>query len=308
MRDVRNRHHLNRQHLVRRLALLAVIAVALALATMPVTSAMGSRLSQSAQTRPHLVTVVQHDFSFTMPATIPTGLTEFIVVNRGTQAHMAQFFKLKSGVTDAQFLKALKSPKIATLLAVASAAGGTNSMKPGGQQHVLVNLSAGRYEAVCFDATPKGTPHFLLGMHKLFTVAANTKAAVDTNDKLAANGTPVASGTVILRNFSITIPSAMLKSGLRTFKVTNEGTQTHEFALLRMNAGKGKNDVLAALRSNKEPPGTEVGGSGALAPGTSDWIETDLGAGTYVAFCEVPDIKTGMPHVLMGMITQFTVK
>ena len=27
-----------------------------------------------------------------------------------------------------------------------------------------------------------------------------------------------------------------------------------------------------------------------------------------VAFCEVPDINTGMPHILMGMITQFTVK
>ncbi len=298
----------NKRWWLRRGVVLTGLALLLLAVTAPLTYATASQhFAKKAPTRAHLVTVVARDFFFQMPTTIPSGLTEFVFVNHGTQSHMMQIFKLKAGVTDAKVLNALKAQSIKPLYAIASAAGGANSIEPGHQAHIILNLSPGRYDVVCFDAGPKGQPHFLRGMRKLFTVSATASARLDTDTRLV-NGAPASNGTIILRNFAILLPSAIKTRGLHTFKVVNQGNQFHEVGLLRLNSGKSFRDVLAALRANREPPATEVGGSSAISPGQTAWIETDLGPGTYVALCEVPDIKTGMPHALMGMITQFTVR
>jgi hypothetical protein len=291
--------------------MLVGLVLLLIVVTAPLTYATASHSSKhsarNVATRAHLVTVVARDFLFQMPTKIPSGLTEFVFVNHGTQSHMMQIFKLKSGVTDAKLLHALKAQSIKSLYAVASAAGGANSIEPGHQAHEILNLSAGRYDVVCFDATPKGVPHFLLGMRKVFTVSASAIAPLDINDRLA-NGAPTSNGTITLRNFQILLPSTIKTRGPHTFKVVNQGNQFHEVALLRLNPGKSAKDVLAALRANREPPASEVGGSSAISPGQTAWVETDLSVGTYVAICNVPDKNTGMPHSLMGMITQFTVR
>lgn len=288
--------------------MLSGLALLLVAVTAPLTYAAASRhSSHKAAARAHVVTVVARDFFFQMPIKIPSGLTEFVFVNHGSQSHMMQIFKLKAGVTDAKLLKALEAQSIKPVYAVASAAGGANSIGRGHQAHEFLKLGPGRYDVVCFDTTPKGTPHFLLGMRKVFTVSASASARIDTDDPLA-NGAPKSNGTIILRNFAILLPAAIKTRGVHTFKIVNEGNQFHETELLRLNPGKSFKDVLAALRANREPPATEVGGSSAISPGQAAWIETDLGPGTYVALCLVPDTKTGMPHALMGMISQFTVR
>src|SRR5260221_5508094 len=275
----------NRRRWLRRVATLAFVALALIVVTAPLTDASGARSAKHSTrqvaTRAHLVTVVARDFFFQMPTHIPSGLTEFIFVNHGTQVHMMQIFKLKSNTTDATLLKALQAPKIQAVLAVASAAGGANSVEPGHQGHVFVNLSPGRYDVVCFDAGPNGVPHFLRGMRKVFTVAASASASVDGDDRLA-NGTPVSNGTITLRDFHISLPAAIHTRGVHTFTVVNAGPQTHDVDLLKLAPGKSFTDVLAALRSHREPPATEVGGSSAIAPHTTARVETDLGPGTYV--------------------------
>jgi hypothetical protein len=291
---------------------LGSLALLLFVMTAPLTDAATSHTSQRSShtvaTQAHLVAVVAHDFFFQMPTQVPAGLTEFVFINHGAQSHMMQIFKLKPGVTDANLLKALSvRGSIKPLYAVASAAGGVNSIEPRHQAHELLNLSAGRYDVVCFDATPQGVPHFALGMRKLFTVSTSASARLDPDTRLIS-GAPTSNGTIILRNYAILLPSAIKTRGAHTFQIVNQGNQFHEAALLRLNAGKSANDVLASLRANREPPATEVGGSAAISPGQTAWMETDLGAGTYVVLCNVPDIKTDMPHALMGMITQFVVR
>ena len=306
MRGANNRHRR-----LRRIALLAFVVLALIVATAPLTDASGARSSKHAARKvashAHLVTVVARDFFFQMPTRIPSGLTEFVFVNHGAQGHMMQVFKLKGNATDATLLKALQAPRIQSLLAVATAAGGANSIEPGHHAHVFATLSPGRYDVVCFDAGPNGVPHFLRGMRKTFTVTASASASLDGDDRLS-NGAPVSSGTITLRDFHISLPSTIHTRGAHTFRVVNAGPQSHEFDLLKLAPGKSFRDVLAALRANREPPATEVGGSAAIAPHTTAWVETDLAPGTYVALCNVPDLKTQMPHALMGMIVQFTVR
>src|SRR5947209_15382241 len=80
---------------------------------------------------------------YTMPNSVPTGLVEFCFSNQGNTDHMAQFFKLKNGVSQAELVQRLtplfttQDPtKVAAamraLLRIASAAGGADSITPGG--------------------------------------------------------------------------------------------------------------------------------------------------------------------------------
>jgi hypothetical protein len=304
------RHPLSDRAMLQRTMGWALLAVLLAAVGVPAATAHGAAAAagQQAAARPHLVTITMHDFFYAMPSTIPSGLTEFIIVNQGRQNHMAQLFRLKSGVTEAQVIKAAQAPKITSLLAVASAVGGAESVRPGQQQHAILNLSAGRYEALCFETGPDNTPHFLKGMHKLFHVVAGASARTDTDNRLLASGLPASDGTIVLRDFHITLPAAIHTRGMHTFHVLNDGPQTHEVGFMRLNAGKTLNDFVNALKANKEPPVTDAGGSGAFAPHGNGWIETDLAPGNYVAACFVPDVKTGKPHAVMGMETAFTVR
>lgn len=277
----------------------------------------------------HVVSVVAHDNGsdasfqgyFNMPSRVPTGLVEFKFKNEGTQDHMAQFFKLNPGVSESEFLERLtplftsQDPNVVVsalheLLEISSAAGGDESVTPGASQSVIERLTAGHYVAVCFDTTSNGTPHFLLGMHKSFWASNGAWAAVDQDTSLA-DGSPVANGTVSESDHNISVPAVISSSQPLLLKV-EVSDQTHEFQLVRVPDGTTKDALLQCLTGpqsactlSAQP--IDSGGAASIAPGSTHWVELDLAPGTYAAWCFVPDIATGMPHALMGMITVFTV-
>lgn len=277
----------------------------------------------------HTATIEAHDNGsatkfagwYSMPSKVPTGLVEFTFHNDGTQSHMAQFFKLNSGVSESTFLTKLKllfasqDPKktvfaLHELLEISAAAGGANSVEPGASQRVFERLTAGHYVVVCFDSTPDGTPHFLLGMHKSFWASAKAWAPVDTDEKVV-DGAVKSNGTVNEFDHSITIPSVLRKDRPLVIKIT-VSDQTHEFQLLKLPSGTTKAQLLQCLtgpQSSCQLKGRpmDAGGASAIAPGSTHWAEFHLESGTYAALCFVPDINTGMPHAFMGMITVFTV-
>lgn len=247
-------------------------------------------------------------FSFTMSSTtIHAGLVHVTLVNAGTQNHMAQFFKLKPGVTEAQLIKALAAVgtvngpgPIREVLEIASAAGGADSITPGSRQDVVEPLTAGHYVIVCFDSTPQGVPHFLLGMHLSFFVTG----------EFEGSGTPAAAGTIVELDHQIIVPAVIHESSALTLGIVVRD-QSHEFQLVKVPAGTTRAQLLACLRGQTctlTAPPIDAGGAGASAPGRTHWVLLHLQPGTYAALCFVPDINTGMPHALMGMVTVFTVE
>ncbi|HXI21636.1 MAG TPA: hypothetical protein VNH46_11145, partial [Gemmatimonadales bacterium] len=54
------------------------------------------------------------------------------------------------------------------------------------------------------------------------------------------------------------------------------------------------------------PPGTPVGGTGALSPGVHSWWRVSLTPGDYLLVCFVPD-PSGVPHILKGMVRAFSI-
>jgi hypothetical protein len=297
--------------------MLALVAASLCVAA----GAFAAPAAQAhGQTVIHNVLVQAHDngkrFGFTIPSRIPTGLVQFIFENRGTQDHELQLFHLKPGKTERQLFAALSNQNsaqsIRQILALIDRAGGAASIPPGGRQDVIDWVTPGHWVAVCFDTTPSGVPHFLLGMFKGFWAVSGTKAFVDEDDP-TRGGVPTAASTVVLSNFHISLPSAINRSRAMTLRVTDVGSQPHMVEFMRVPTGTTVRQVAPCFNPAQQaqcPFGETpvAGGHDALGPGQTGWMEIHLRPGTYVAACFVPDVKTGMPHAFMGMWTLFNVR
>ena len=112
-----------------------------------------------------------------------------------------------------------------------------------------------------------------------------------------------------LADYSFTTSGA-LKSGHHTIKVTNNGPQGHEVAVIRILPGKKLEDLDKFIYgpATGTAPGNALGGIAGLSPGNSAYFEVDLTPGNYVLICFVPDAKDGKPHMMHGMVKEFKVE
>jgi hypothetical protein len=93
----------------------------------------------------------------------------------------------------------------------------------------------------------------------------------------------------------------------------NKGKYAHEMSLSRMRDGVTLDQLKAALAKSEQAasallidPDAEITGPTQLGPGRSETVTVPLVAGHYVITCFMPG-PGGMPHVMMGMIGEFTV-
>jgi hypothetical protein len=92
-------------------------------------------------------------------------------------------------------------------------------------------------------------------------------------------------------------------SGTLTFH--NTATNSPHFLVLQhVKRGTTRHQVIRALNSNgaprfilKDTVGTDV-----VSPGRSQTLSYKMPRGEYVEMCFFPDLQTGMPHALMGMV------
>jgi hypothetical protein len=176
--------------------------------------------------------------------------------------------------------------------------GAGNAIAAGGTNTSTVDLSSGKYLAICFMPDPAtGQPHVVEGMLKQFVVAGAPHSA----------GAPKADGEIRLKDFSFDAPP--MTAGAHIFHVINDGLQTHEVQLVRLNDGVTVQDYLAAMAPGAKapPPGVLMGGPGAFSKGLDGYWTVDFAPGTYAFLCFVPDTASGMPHMMKGMVREFTI-
>jgi hypothetical protein len=153
----------------------------------------------------------------------------------------------------------------------------------------------------CYLPGPGGKAHAAFGMVKFFN-------AVDQNNVARQ---PPAIATATLNDFNFALPRPLPSAGV--LRVTNNGTEVHEFIMHRFLPGKTLDDArgfyLAEAHGKTVPkPFTNAGGAVGLSPGQSNWLDLHLAPGTYVFFCFFPDPhKSGLPHALEGTLTVDTV-
>jgi hypothetical protein len=240
--------------------------------------------------------------------TVAAGLVKIRFKNRGTMDHQAQLFRLNDGVSWTKFLTDLHSSNpFVALFGDSAAAGGAAVVHAGGDQTVWQALQGGTYAVICL-VSDNGVPHFDLGM-----VAELTVAGSDTARQLAAvHPEGRVDGVIDAHDMTYTMPTVIRDGGLYRYQDT-DAMDVHELTFGRLLPGKTAADAKAWFASfanpggpSGPPPFVYEGGFGGEVPGGGGWLRADLEPGNYVAFCLVPDDKTGLPHAAMGMVVGFT--
>lgn len=242
---------------------------------------------------PPVVTYTASDFSFAGPDSIAPGMTTIRLVNAGKQEHHLVLGHLAEGTTLDAVMAEMQAnpngePKGLTWV------GGAGGASPADSSGATNDLVPGRYVAFCFlpDPTDGGKPHIMKGMLKEIVVAGTPNGAV----------LPTADVEIHLSEFAFS--QTTLTAGTHTIKVINDGKQTHEIALARLDDGATAESFLAAMAPGAKapPPGKPAGGNGAISPGKANYLTVTLTKGTYLLLCFVPDAADGTPHVMKGMV------
>ena len=246
---------------------------------------------------PNVVTIRTTDYAFTMPDTIPSGVTRLRLVNAGPALHHAALVRLTRGATMdtlQRFLSSPPGPPPAWLEWV----GSPNAAAAADSVDVITDLTPGQYAAICFIPDSTGRPHFALGMMKSLTV-------VPATGPTAAE--PTADLTVSLTDYDFTF-STPPAAGRRMIRVNNDGQMPHEIILARLDSGATAQQLVTWIRSGMRgrPPAYPAGGTVAIQPGGHAFIDMDLAPGTYAVLCLLP-APDGKEHVDHGMIKQITV-
>jgi hypothetical protein len=118
------------------------------------------------------VTIVATDYAYRAPASVPSGLTAFRFVNRGTHPHELQLFRFLPNVTAQRARAYLAAGSVPD--SAADPSGSVLIALPGVTAHeeVLVSLAPGeRYGLMCeFRDAPTKPKHTMLGMVALLEV------------------------------------------------------------------------------------------------------------------------------------------
>lgn len=247
----------------------------------------------------NVVVINAADYAFTLPDTIPAGVTRFKLVNQGPSLHHAAISRLGEGRTMDSVLAFLHAPP-GPLPAWITLIGSPNIPNFGDTTEVIDNLEPGLYAVLCFIPDSAGVPHVAHGMMKQLVVKAATGPSA---------AEPAADVEVTLTDYDFTF-STPLTAGHHTLKITNTATQEHEMFIARLDSGATVQGLVTWLRSGMKgrPPVTPNGGVvGLAANGGHTLLVMDVRPGTYGLYCFVPDAHDGKEHVDHGMIKQIVV-
>jgi len=249
---------------------------------------------------PPVATFTASEYAFTGPDTLAAGPTAIRMESAGAELHHITLVRFDEGHTLEEFMAALQAggppPAWAHFM------GGPNPPAPGASSEATVVLTPGGWGMLCLIPGPDGVPHVAKGMSKAFVVTANETPAAE----------PAAHITMTLQDYDFVL-SSPLTAGTHSFRVENTAAQPHEIFLIRLDSARTVQDVAEFVASMERgaaagpPPGVPMGGIAAMMPGGRNWFSATLTPGEYAMLCFVPDMSDGRPHLMHGMMKQFTV-
>jgi hypothetical protein len=246
------------------------------------------------EVQPALVVFTATDFAYAGPDTIHSGPNVIRLVNHGAEAHHISMFRLDSAHTMQEMMALPPSANPAWLVAV----GGPNAAMPGDSVRATLNLEPGNYVMLCFITGTDQKPHFMKGMVRPLTVVAATAPVAQE---------PSADVIVTLKDYAFDIAPA-ITAGRKTIRVNNDGPQSHEMVVVRLQAGKTVKDFVDWTNTMQgPPPGDIINGISGMSPGQHAFFTNNYTPGNYGLICFVPDNKDGKSHYQHGMQLDFTV-
>lgn len=278
---------------------IAVLLVTLLMATacQPLAAPMDETPTQHAA----LYTATMEGFAG--PDELPAGWTDVALENQSDDMRNLLLMRLADGNTIADVEAALAAG-VETIPEWLVSVGGPAAVLPGTAGAATVNLSPGTYLMV--DPVPgaDGVPGMAKGyVRPLFVTASEV-----------ATAPPAADVAVELTDYAFILPEAELTAGERTIEFTNSGVEPHEMIVVELAPDATVQDFMAAMAPDAPagpPPGLPVAGMQAIASGEVAYTTIVLESGkSYAVICFIPataEEHMGMPHAMLGMVSQFSV-
>ena len=241
---------------------------------------------------PREVAIVATEYAFAGPDRITGGWNTIRLSNRGREVHHVQFLRLPAKKTVKDFKEALAADS-SRLPPWVVRYGGVNSVMPGEEATVMIELDPGDYVLICGIPDRRGLPHVIHGMTKSLRVADPDRSMTSA---------PAEDVTVSMKEFSYSFDRA-LTAGARTVLVRNDGTQAHELLLLKLAPGASVQDFLDLYDPgvSRNLAGRTIGGLTGLAPGRTGVLPLRLEPGRYGILCFLADRQRRRPHFMDGM-------
>ena len=242
-----------------------------------------------------LVRIETFDFAFRAPSTARAGFVRVRVVNHGPSAHHVVFTKVPDTATVAGIYAAITSGNTDGL----KDWGGPNITAPHDSSEAIVELKPGLYSLTCWVTGANKREHVWSGMMSLIDVKRGPAGAVPKSD-------------LVLRakDYSLDFSSPPTR-GYHLVRFENAGPQGHDVQIVKLRAGETAAQLLKWANAGLiggPPVGVLTGGASGIEPGNRVWFPLDLTPGRYAMYCFVPDRKDNKPHILHGMLREFTVK
>lgn len=121
---------------------------------------------------------------------------------------------------------------------------------------------------------------------------------------------PTADFTLHMSDFHFDFPDTMA-SGEQLWEVSSTGSQPHMAIIFKLAEGKTAEDVTAWMTDFAGDPPVEFEGGAfieGITAGQTFYLPVNLTPGTYVAVCPLPNLASGEPHFVEGMVDTFTVQ
>jgi len=241
------------------------------------------------------VTVVVRDGQVDAPRAVPTGLVAITFENRSAAPYTGALLQLNPGVSAAAFSVAIPSEGFAAFRRlVAASLGGPAFVAPGESRVLVVEFGPGTH--LLTSTGQDGPP--------------SVQAVIEATPPLVGDVPPVTQGTVVMGDFFFQTPA--IAAGTSTIALTNRSRQPHHMLVFRLAAGVTVQQALAAEAQGDDPlesgllmPATGVE---TMTPGQTVYPTLTFTPGTYAMVCFVQDPATGLPHVALGMVEEFTVR
>jgi len=262
-----------------------------------------------ASAAPTPLTVTATATGYAAPASVQAGFVRIHFLNSGTMPVDLGFFRLRPGVTEAQFKVAAtavasNSAKDASdrLNQMVEVVGGVGDVQPGKSDSATVQLTPGTYLLASLDADDQTHATALSkGFLKSITVTG----------PVLNNAPDTADYTIKMVDYRFELPGNAA-AGTHTWHVMNAGKEPHFALLAKLLPGKTFTDAMTALMSSDQqgPPPVDFQHSvfaQVLTTGHAEDVSWNLEAGHYVVVCFVTS-KDGVPHAQMGMAQELVVK
>jgi hypothetical protein len=245
------------------------------------------------------VTFVGKDYAYEGPESISGGWTRVIFDNQDNVAHELAMVQLLEGKTMDDVMGILQSedppPSWAKIVGDANADGGQSAS-------FISKLDPGSYVILSTNSGDEGgAPDFAQGMLRELTV---TEATAEVPD----SALPQPDATIELVDYQFVVDG--LKSGPQLVRYSNDGTETHEAIMFRLQEGKTMDDFMAFMEADGEgiPPFDGEPSVTILSPGSVTYTTLDLDSGNYILVCFLPsESHDNTPHAMLGMVNEVTV-